>query len=117
METSGGADRTCSEDRKVAGGRGMAVGADGGGNWPVKGWTVDACSVGSAGASMFSGAWVGGAHGVGSAVGSGPEGVCEVCAWSALEDVKGGRYAGGAPEYAGSMPAGVRGGGACVRGG
>ncbi|OWM76837.1 hypothetical protein CDL15_Pgr016484 [Punica granatum] len=45
------------------------------------------------------------------------EGVCEVCAWSAPEDVRGGRCAGGAPEYAGSMPAGVGGGGACVGGG
>ncbi|PKI36257.1 hypothetical protein CRG98_043352 [Punica granatum] len=35
----------------------------------------------------------------------------------ASEDAVGGRCVGRAPEYAGSMPAGVRGGGACVGGG
>ncbi|PKI33360.1 hypothetical protein CRG98_046249 [Punica granatum] len=65
METGGGANKTCSEDRKVAGGRGTAMGAGGGGNWLVKGRTVNVCSVGGAGASMFSGAWVGGTQGVG----------------------------------------------------
>ncbi|OWM78299.1 hypothetical protein CDL15_Pgr001020 [Punica granatum] len=35
----------------------------------------------------------------------------------APEDVGGGRCVGGASEYAGSTPAGVRGGGACVCGG
>ncbi|OWM77028.1 hypothetical protein CDL15_Pgr010116 [Punica granatum] len=58
METGGGADRMCSEDRK--------------------GWTVDVCSVGGAGASTFSGAWFGGAHGVGSIVGPGPGGGVEL---------------------------------------
>ncbi|PKI59637.1 hypothetical protein CRG98_019974 [Punica granatum] len=80
METGGGADRMCSEDRKVVGGRGTAVGADDGGSWVVKGWTADVCSVGSAGASIFSGAWVGGAHGVGSTVGPVPQ--CGLgCRW------------------------------------
>ncbi|OWM77072.1 hypothetical protein CDL15_Pgr002596 [Punica granatum] len=44
----------------------------------MKGWTVDVCSVGGAGASTFSGAWVGGAHGVGSTVGPGPGGGVEL---------------------------------------
>ncbi|OWM82705.1 hypothetical protein CDL15_Pgr014193 [Punica granatum] len=35
----------------------------------------------------------------------------------APEDVRGGRCVGGAPEYAGSMPARVGGGGACAEGG
>ncbi|OWM86012.1 hypothetical protein CDL15_Pgr011889 [Punica granatum] len=35
----------------------------------------------------------------------------------APEDVGGGRCVGGAPEYAGSTPAGVGGGGACIGGG
>ncbi|PKI49218.1 hypothetical protein CRG98_030390 [Punica granatum] len=56
METGGGADRTCSEDRKAAGGRGTTVGAGGTGNGLVKGWTADVCSVGGAGISMFPGA-------------------------------------------------------------
>ncbi|OWM70929.1 hypothetical protein CDL15_Pgr019170 [Punica granatum] len=65
METGLGADRMYSEDKKVAGGRGMAGGGGGGRSWVVKGWTVDVCSVGGVGASMFSGAWVGGATGLG----------------------------------------------------
>ncbi|OWM67444.1 hypothetical protein CDL15_Pgr027201 [Punica granatum] len=78
METGGGADRMCSADRKAAGGRGTTEGAGGGGNCLVKGWTVDVYSVGGAGASTFSGAWVGGAHGVGSTVGPGLEGGVEL---------------------------------------
>ncbi|PKI37331.1 hypothetical protein CRG98_042273, partial [Punica granatum] len=132
METGGGADRTCSEDRKVAGGGGTTEGAGGGG-----------------GTSTFSGAWFGGAHGVGSIVGPGPGGGVELeearfgplskasssamlvaiwltvpsraamRAWSlvvaevgeaggrgVLEGVGGGRCVGRAPEYAGSTPAG-----------
>ncbi|OWM90843.1 hypothetical protein CDL15_Pgr028973 [Punica granatum] len=39
------------------------------------------------------------------------------CRRGAPEDVGGGRCIEGAPEYAGRTPAGVGGGGACVRGG
>ncbi|PKI41908.1 hypothetical protein CRG98_037702 [Punica granatum] len=56
IETGGGADRMCSEDRKVAGGRETAVGAGGGGYRLVKGWATDVCSVGGTGTSTFSGA-------------------------------------------------------------
>ncbi|PKI58386.1 hypothetical protein CRG98_021204 [Punica granatum] len=37
MEIGGGADRACSEDKNVTGGRGTAVGAGGDGNGLVKG--------------------------------------------------------------------------------
>ncbi|PKI32399.1 hypothetical protein CRG98_047210 [Punica granatum] len=117
-------------------------------------------SVGGAGASTFSGAWIGGAHGVRSTVGPGPGGGVEleeaqlgplskasssailvaiwltvpsraaIRAWSlvamdvgeaggrgAPEGAGGGRCVGRALEYAGSTPAGVRGGKACVCGG
>ncbi|XP_031374108.1 uncharacterized protein LOC116188775 [Punica granatum] len=164
MEIGGGADRACSEDRNVAGGRGTAVGAGGGGNGLVKGCTVDVCSVGGAGASVLFGTWVGGIQGVRSTVGHCPSGgveledarfdplsranssamlavmlaanrltvpssavkrawsseaddVCETRGRGTPEDVGGGRCVGGVPEYAGSMPAGVEGGGACVGGG
>ncbi|OWM90789.1 hypothetical protein CDL15_Pgr002712 [Punica granatum] len=42
------------------------------------------------------------------------EDVCEARARGASEDAGGWRCVGGAPEYAGSMPAGVGGGGAFV---
>ncbi|OWM91092.1 hypothetical protein CDL15_Pgr001563 [Punica granatum] len=45
------------------------------------------------------------------------EGVCEARAKGAPKDVGGWRCVGEAPEYVGSMPAGVGGGGACVGGG
>ncbi|OWM86014.1 hypothetical protein CDL15_Pgr011891 [Punica granatum] len=43
--------------------------------------------------------------------------VSETGGRGAPEDVEGGRCVGGAPDYAGSMPAGVGGGGACTGGG
>ncbi|OWM91093.1 hypothetical protein CDL15_Pgr002687 [Punica granatum] len=43
--------------------------------------------------------------------------VSETRGRGAPEDVGGGRCVGGAPEYAGNMPTGVKGGGACVGGG
>ncbi|PKI30947.1 hypothetical protein CRG98_048662, partial [Punica granatum] len=43
-----------------------------------------------------------------------PSSVSVACGRGAPEDVGDGRCVGGAPEYAGSMPAGVGGGGACV---
>ncbi|OWM72788.1 hypothetical protein CDL15_Pgr005064 [Punica granatum] len=43
--------------------------------------------------------------------------VSETCGRAPHEDVGGGRCVEGAPEYAGSTPAGVGGGGACVGGG
>ncbi|PKI32732.1 hypothetical protein CRG98_046877, partial [Punica granatum] len=43
METGGGADRMCSEDRKAAGGRGTAVGAGGGGYGPGVGSVIGPC--------------------------------------------------------------------------
>ncbi|OWM86325.1 hypothetical protein CDL15_Pgr020633 [Punica granatum] len=43
--------------------------------------------------------------------------VSEAGGRSAPEDVGGGRCVGRAPEYAGSTPAGVGGGGACIGGG
>ncbi|OWM75363.1 hypothetical protein CDL15_Pgr021079 [Punica granatum] len=45
------------------------------------------------------------------------EDVSETRGRGAPEDVGGRRCVGGAPEYAGSTPAGVGGGGACVEGG
>ncbi|OWM87685.1 hypothetical protein CDL15_Pgr009117 [Punica granatum] len=43
--------------------------------------------------------------------------VSEAGGRGAPEDVEGGRCVGRAPEYAGSTPAGVGGGGACIGGG
>ncbi|OWM69338.1 hypothetical protein CDL15_Pgr003939 [Punica granatum] len=43
--------------------------------------------------------------------------VSEAGGRGALEDIEGGRCVEGALEYAGSMPAGVGGGGACAGGG
>ncbi|PKI61600.1 hypothetical protein CRG98_017975 [Punica granatum] len=130
----------------------------------VNGWAAAACVVGGAGASVFSGTWVGGIQGIGSIVGPCPGGGVELedarfgplsranssamlvvmlaaswltvpssaamrAWWSEVDDVNetrgrgapedagGGRCIEGAPEYAGSMPAGVGGGGVCVRGG
>ncbi|PKI49528.1 hypothetical protein CRG98_030065 [Punica granatum] len=40
METGGGADKACSEDKNAAGGRGTAVGAGGGGKGLVNGGIV-----------------------------------------------------------------------------
>ncbi|PKI56145.1 hypothetical protein CRG98_023463 [Punica granatum] len=45
------------------------------------------------------------------------EDVCEARARGAPKDVGGWRCVGGAPEDAGSMPAGIGGAGACVGGG
>ncbi|PKI55770.1 hypothetical protein CRG98_023838 [Punica granatum] len=109
METGGGADKMCSEDRKVAGGRGTAAGAGGCGNGLVKGASSSAMLVAiwlTVPSSAAMRAWS-----------SEAEGVCEARARGAPKDVGGWRCVGGAPEYARSMPAGVGGGGACVGGG
>ncbi|PKI45002.1 hypothetical protein CRG98_034609 [Punica granatum] len=89
----------------------------------VNGWAAAVCVVGGAGASVFSGTWVGGIQDVGSAVGliskawsSKADNVSETHRRGTPEDVGGWRCIGGAPEYAGSTPAGVGGGGACVGG-
>ncbi|PKI37960.1 hypothetical protein CRG98_041649, partial [Punica granatum] len=109
------------------------------------GWTVDVYSVGGAGASTFSGAWVGGVELEEARLGPLSKASSSAIlvaiwltvpsraamrAWSlvaadvgeaggrgALEGAGGGRCVGRAPEYAGSTPAGVRGGRACVCGG
>ncbi|OWM73947.1 hypothetical protein CDL15_Pgr009133 [Punica granatum] len=44
----------------------------------VNGWATAVCIVGGAGASVFSGTWVGGIQDVGSAVGPCPEGGVEL---------------------------------------
>ncbi|PKI52667.1 hypothetical protein CRG98_026943 [Punica granatum] len=131
METGGGADKMCFEDRKVAGGRGTAaragvsgahgvgsaVGPSPGGGVELEEARLDPLSRASSSAMLVA-IWLtvpssAAMRGWSSEV----EGVCEAHARGAPKDVGGWRCVRGAPEYARSMPAGVGSGEACVGGG
>ncbi|PKI62000.1 hypothetical protein CRG98_017586 [Punica granatum] len=91
MGTGRGTDRTCPENRRVAGGRGTAVGAGGGGYGLVK-----VCSVGGVRASTASSSamlvaiWlIVPSSAAMRAWSSEAEGICEACAKGAPKDIGG----------------------------